>query len=324
MMHAPAPAEIPDTVPGDGSSSPHLWAVPATGTTLVVLPTYDERENIESVLRRVRAAVPLAHVLVVDDASPDGTAELADALARELGGISVLRRPGPGGLGSAYRDGFRWGLERGYDVMVEMDADLSHDPAVLPVLLRRIDAGADLVIGSRYVPGGVSADWSFARRAISRIGCRYAQVMLRLPTARRHLRVPRVPRGRAPVRRSGHVAGQRLRVPGRDGLPGPTGRRCHRRGAHRVPRPHRRHVEDVASDRHRGAGAGDEVGCRAIGCSLPAAFQCGAEHRDHPPIALPGRCRPLEHARVLQRDVAVDARPHRPVGVHLGRALQAE
>jgi dolichol-phosphate mannosyltransferase len=174
MMHA--------LVPHDGPSSPRLRAVPETTATLVVLPTYDERDNIEQVLRRVRAAVPDAHVLVVDDASPDGTGDLAEAVARDLGGISVLRRPAPTGLGSAYRDGFRWGLERGYDVLVEMDADLSHDPAVLPVLLRKIDDGADLVIGSRYVPGGISADWSLARRAISRIGCRYAQLMLRLPT----------------------------------------------------------------------------------------------------------------------------------------------
>lgn len=174
MMHA--------LVPDDGPSSPRLRAVPETTATLVVLPTYDERDNIEQVLRRVRAAVPDAHVLVVDDASPDGTGDLAEAVARDLGGISVLRRPAPTGLGSAYRDGFRWGLERGYDVLVEMDADLSHDPAVLPVLLRKIDDGADLVIGSRYVPGGISADWSLARRAISRIGCRYAQLMLRLPT----------------------------------------------------------------------------------------------------------------------------------------------
>ena len=174
MMHA--------LVPDDSPSSPRLRAVPVTTATLVVLPTYDERDNIEEVLRRVRAAVPDAHVLVVDDASPDGTGDLAEAVARELGGISVLRRPAPTGLGSAYRDGFRWGLERGYDVLVEMDADLSHDPAVLPVLLRTVDDGADLVIGSRYVPGGVSADWSLARRAISRIGCRYAQLMLGLPT----------------------------------------------------------------------------------------------------------------------------------------------
>jgi dolichol-phosphate mannosyltransferase len=171
MVHALAPAPEPE---------PQL--APASRPTLVVLPTYNERENIETVLRRVRASVPDAHVLVVDDASPDGTAALTDQVARELGGISVLRRPAPTGLGSAYRDGFRWGLERGYDVLVEMDADLSHDPAVLPVLLRGINDGADLVIGSRYVPGGVAADWPWARRAISRTGCRYAQVMLRLPT----------------------------------------------------------------------------------------------------------------------------------------------
>jgi dolichol-phosphate mannosyltransferase len=150
--------------------------------TLVVLPTYNERDNIETVLRRVRAVVPDARVLVVDDNSPDGTADLADDVAGELGGITVLRRPAPTGLGSAYRDGFRWGLARGYDVLVEMDSDLSHDPATLPSLLRGVDAGADLVIGSRYVAGGVAADWPWARRAISRTGCRYAQLMLRLPT----------------------------------------------------------------------------------------------------------------------------------------------
>jgi dolichol-phosphate mannosyltransferase len=153
-----------------------------TMRAVVVLPTYNEAENISDVLRLVRKAVPDAGILVVDDASPDGTAALADELARELGAISVLRRPAPAGLGSAYRDGFRWGLARGYDVLVEMDSDLSHDPAVLPVLLRRLDAGADLVIGSRYVPGGIAADWPWPRRMISRLGCRYAQVMLRLDT----------------------------------------------------------------------------------------------------------------------------------------------
>jgi dolichol-phosphate mannosyltransferase len=153
-----------------------------TRPTLVVLPTYNEVENIETVLRRVRESAPGAHVLVVDDGSPDGTADLADDVARELGGISVLRRVAPTGLGSAYRDGFRWGLDRGYDVLVEMDSDLSHDPATLPALLRAIDNGADLVIGSRYVPGGMTAGWPWARRAISRTGCRYAQLMLRLPT----------------------------------------------------------------------------------------------------------------------------------------------
>ena len=162
------------------SSEPGPEAV--TRPTLVVLPTYNEVENIETVLRRVRESAPGAHVLVVDDGSPDGSADLADDVAEELGGISVLRRVAPTGLGSAYRDGFRWGLDRGYDVLVEMDSDLSHDPAALPALLRAIDNGADLVIGSRYVPGGMTADWPWARRAISRTGCRYAQLMLRLPT----------------------------------------------------------------------------------------------------------------------------------------------
>jgi dolichol-phosphate mannosyltransferase len=155
---------------------------PLVRPTLIVLPTYNEVANIETVLRRVRGCVPDAQVLVVDDGSPDGTADLADDVARELGRISVLRRPAPTGLGSAYRDGFRWGLDRGYDVLVEMDSDLSHDPAVLPALLGRIDDGADLVIGSRYVPGGKTADWPWARRAISRTGCRYAQLMLGLST----------------------------------------------------------------------------------------------------------------------------------------------
>jgi len=149
--------------------------------TLIVLPTYNERENIETVLRRVRFVVPAAHVLVVDDASPDGTAELAEAVAQDLGGISLLRRPAPTGLGGAYRAGFAWGLEQGYDVLVEMDADLSHDPLVLPELLHAVAGGADLAIGSRYVEGGGTKDWPWIRRMVSRNGCRYAQHMLRLP-----------------------------------------------------------------------------------------------------------------------------------------------
>lgn len=156
---------------------------PAPAPTLIVLPTYDEADNIETVLRRVRFVVPAAHVLVVDDGSPDGTADLAEAVARDLGGISVMRRPAPTGLGSAYRAGFRWGLERGYGVLVEMDSDLSHDPLVLPELLHAVAAGADLAIGSRYVAGGGTQDWPWLRRMISRNGCRYAQTMLRLPAA---------------------------------------------------------------------------------------------------------------------------------------------
>ncbi len=147
---------------------------------LVVIPTYQEADNVAEVLRRVRAAEPTADILVVDDSSPDGTADLAEAVAAELGGIQVLRRPkAAGGLGSAYRAGFRRGIDAGYDVLVEMDADLSHDPAALPSLLAALE-NADLAIGSRYVPGGSIPSWGAARRALSRWGNRYADRLLRL------------------------------------------------------------------------------------------------------------------------------------------------
>lgn len=146
--------------------------------TLVVLPTYNEAENIDDVLQRLRRAVPDAHVLVVDDRSPDGTADRAEKLGRELGNVEVLRRPAKAGLGSAYRSGFRIGLARGYDALVEMDADLSHDPDALPSLLAAVEEGADLAIGSRYVPGGRIPDWPWARRAISRFGNLYARALL--------------------------------------------------------------------------------------------------------------------------------------------------
>ncbi len=147
---------------------------------LVVLPTYNEALDIAEVLTKTRAAVPDAEVLVVDDGSPDGTADLAEALGKELEQIQVLRRPGKAGLGSAYRAGFRVGLDRGLDVMIEMDSDLSHDPAALPSLLAAIDEGADLVIGSRYVPGGSIPNWRLHRRLLSRWGNRYAAAVLNL------------------------------------------------------------------------------------------------------------------------------------------------
>ncbi len=149
--------------------------------TLVVLPTYQEAENIAEVLSRLGVAAPEADVLVVDDGSPDGTADVAKAVAHEMGGVDVLVRPGKAGLGSAYRTGFREGMDRGYEVLVEMDSDLSHDPAALPSLLEAVADGADLAIGSRYVPGGSIPRWSFSRRALSRWGNRYAAAMLRLP-----------------------------------------------------------------------------------------------------------------------------------------------
>ncbi|HUY23164.1 MAG TPA: polyprenol monophosphomannose synthase [Acidimicrobiales bacterium] len=147
---------------------------------LVVLPTYNESENIDRVLRRIRAALPDAGVLVVDDGSPDGTADMADKLGVELGGIEVLRRKAKAGLGSAYRAGFAWGLERGWEALVEMDADLSHEPEALPTLIAPLDEGVDLVVGSRYVPGGSIPNWRWHRRLLSQGGNIYAAVLLGL------------------------------------------------------------------------------------------------------------------------------------------------
>lgn len=148
--------------------------------TLIVVPTYNERENVGRLLPAIRAIVPHADVLVVDDASPDGTGEAVEALAAELGQVKLLRRPGKQGLGSAYRTGFAQALDEGYEAIVSMDVDLSHDPAVLPELLRLLRAGADAVIGSRYVPGGGTVDWPLHRRLLSRWGNRYTSLVLGL------------------------------------------------------------------------------------------------------------------------------------------------
>jgi dolichol-phosphate mannosyltransferase len=146
--------------------------------TLVVMPTYEEAPNIVEVLTRLRAAAPGVDVLVVDDNSPDGTADLAKAAGAELGQVDVLVRPKKDGLGNAYRAGFRVGMDRGYQRLVQMDADLSHDPAALPSLLAKLDGGSAAVIGSRYVPGGSIPHWPWHRRALSRWGNRYACVVL--------------------------------------------------------------------------------------------------------------------------------------------------
>ena len=150
---------------------------------LVVLPTYNESENIGTVLRRIRAALPAATVLVVDDGSPYGTADLAEILGKELGRIEVLRRTAKSGLGSAYRAGFAWGLERGFDACIEMDADLSHEPEALPTLVAPLAEGKELVIGSRYIPGGVIPNWAWHRRLLSRGGNIYASTLLGLGVA---------------------------------------------------------------------------------------------------------------------------------------------
>jgi dolichol-phosphate mannosyltransferase len=160
---------------------PPTPAFALASNTLIVLPTLDEAANISSVLRGVRAALPAAHVLVVDDGSTDGTPERAGALGDELGQIHVMRRLGPRGLGPAYRAGFRAALADGFEVMVEMDADLSHDPRSLPSLIAAVEHGADLAIGSRYVAGGGTPGWPARRRVLSRAGGWYARTLLRLP-----------------------------------------------------------------------------------------------------------------------------------------------
>jgi dolichol-phosphate mannosyltransferase len=149
--------------------------------TLVVLPTYEEAGNIRDAIVRLRAAVPEADVLVVDDNSPDGTGEIAKATGVELGRVDVSIRPGKAGLGSAYRHGFEVALARGYDAIVQMDADLSWSESDLPAMLERLRGGADLVIGSRYTAGGSIPHWPWHRRAMSRYGNRYACVVLGLP-----------------------------------------------------------------------------------------------------------------------------------------------
>jgi dolichol-phosphate mannosyltransferase len=147
---------------------------------LVVVPTYNERDNLDRVLDRLADAVPSADVLVVDDASPDGTGTLADTRAARDPRVHVLHRPGKSGLGGAYVAGFRWGLDRDYDAIVEMDADGSHAPEQLPALLAAT-ATADVVLGSRWVDGGSVVDWPRHRELLSRGGNAYARLALGLP-----------------------------------------------------------------------------------------------------------------------------------------------
>ncbi|MBB5938377.1 polyprenol monophosphomannose synthase [Streptomyces zagrosensis] len=150
------------------------------GTTLVIIPTYDEAENIKPIVARVRKAVPDAHVLVVDDNSPDGTGKIADEIAGTDEQVHVLHRKGKEGLGAAYLAGFRWGIEHDYGVLVEMDADGSHQPEELPRLLTAL-GGADLVLGSRWVPGGRVVNWPKYREYISRGGSTYSRLLLDVP-----------------------------------------------------------------------------------------------------------------------------------------------
>lgn len=149
------------------------------GGTMVIVPTYNEIGNLESIVRRILVAAPEARVLVVDDSSPDGTGDLADRLAAADPHVLVLHRAGKEGLGKAYLAGFTVALEEGADYVAEIDADGSHDPAELPAMIALAAGGADLVIGSRRVAGGAVSNWAWSRRTISRLGNWYARTMLR-------------------------------------------------------------------------------------------------------------------------------------------------
>jgi dolichol-phosphate mannosyltransferase len=145
---------------------------------VTIIPTYNEIESLPKTVARLRSAVPGSDILVVDDNSPDGTGTLADRLASEDPAIHVLHREGKAGLGAAYIAGFRWGLDAGYDVLVEMDADGSHQPEELTRLLGALRDGADMVKGSRWIPGGKVVNWPTHRKAISLAGSLYSRLML--------------------------------------------------------------------------------------------------------------------------------------------------
>lgn len=152
----------------------------ALDKVLVIIPTYNEAENVERIVGRVRESVPAAHVLIADDNSPDGTGKLADELAAADANVEVMHRIGKEGLGAAYLAGFQWGLERGYDVLVEMDADGSHQPEQLPLLLDALH-NADLVLGSRWVKGGKVVNWPKSREILSRGGNLWTRIALGVP-----------------------------------------------------------------------------------------------------------------------------------------------
>ncbi|ABY23757.1 polyprenyl-phosphate beta-D-mannosyltransferase [Renibacterium salmoninarum ATCC 33209] len=145
---------------------------------LTIIPTYNELESLPKTLTRLRKAAPTVDVLIADDNSPDGTGALADKFAAEDAQVKVLHRKGKEGLGAAYIAGFNWGMAAGYDVLVEMDADGSHQPEQLPLLLDAIEQGADLVLGSRWIPGGEVVNWPLHRKLISRGGSLYSRILL--------------------------------------------------------------------------------------------------------------------------------------------------
>ena len=159
----------------------HPGAVTSFSPALAVVPTYNEAATLHRLVEAFELEAPGIELLVVDDASPDGTGALADRLAATRSWLHVLHRPGKDGLGNAYRAGFAWALEHGYEAIAQLDADLSHPPAVLPQMLEALGRGADLVLGSRYAPGGGSDGWPLHRRLASRLGCALSARTLGLP-----------------------------------------------------------------------------------------------------------------------------------------------
>ena len=232
-------------------------ADPLSGRTVwLVIPTYNEAANVEAIVEAAIAELPEgSHILVVDDASPDGTGEIADRLAAARQEVEVLHRTRKDGLGPAYVAGFRRVLAAGAGLVAQMDADFSHDPADLPRLIAAT-ADADLVLGSRYVEGGGVSDWGPTRRAISRRGSAYARAILGVDIAD-------LTGGFKVFRREvleeidlDSLESLGLRVPGGDDLSGGPRRLSCRRGADHVPRPPRGRVEDDRPNRGRGCAAG--------------------------------------------------------------------
>ena len=203
---------------------------PASGRVVMVVPTYNEADNLAWLVGRLRAAEPSVDVLVVDDNSPDGTGALADELAAADPAVHVLHRTGKGGLGAAYLAGFAWALDAGYDVIGEMDADGSHQPEQLHRLLEAL-LDADLVIGSRWIPGGSVVNWPLRREALSRGGNLYVRLLLGIEVRDATAGLPGLPAQRAGEDRPRLGAVHRLRLPDRPGHPLPARRADRARGA---------------------------------------------------------------------------------------------
>ncbi len=209
-------------------------------------------------------------MLVVDDGSPDGTGDIVKSVAAELPDVHLIARPGKAGLGSAYRTGFVWGMENGYDVLIEMDADFSHDPGALPALVQPLREGYDVAIGSRYVKGGSVPNWARHRHLLSAGGQPLRLDRARPPGVRLDRRLPRLLGRHVAQARSRPDPGRGLRVPDRDDLPGQAARGQDQRGADHVRRSGGRRVENVISHRVRSTRPRDLVGTGPRRPRLPA------------------------------------------------------